>query len=534
MKALSYLMITRFKNRILSLKKKPALLVLYLIIFAFIVFSVVVVLVLNKDMKQMNFADERILLLILAGLGLFYLWMFTSTGLSTGSSLFTMPDVGLLFVAPISSKKILLYGLISTLGKSLLASIFIFYQIGNLKTNFGYGMKEIVALFLIFAFMVLFCQLLSIGIYIFSNGKPERKRLVWTLLYSLFGILIIGALSIQRQEQTGLLQAFLGLMDQNWFGYVPITGWVVMFFQGVVHNSIPMILIPLILFFVFGAMILSLLTMGTADYYEDVLVSTETTFNTLNAAKEGRSIPKANGKKIKIKDNEQGINHGVGANTFLYKHILEMRRKSRIIFIDSYTIFLMLGAGVAGYYFNRFEAPSAAAYGILGTAVYMQFIFSMMGKLKAELTKPYIYLIPEKSFKKVFAASLTSLIKHGVDGVLMFLIVIILGGTDPLTGLFSAIAYTSSGAVFVALTILYQRVLGGQPNKIVQTFLGLGLLFVIMGPAIGVSVVAAILLPASLIFLCTVPFSIFCLGIAGVVLLACGNLIDRSEYTGKA
>lgn len=534
MKALSYLMITRFKNRILSLKKKPALLVLYLIVLAFVVFSLVVLLVFNKDVKQMNFADDRILSLILSGLGLLYLWIFTNTGLSTGSSLFTMPDVGLLFVAPISSKKILFYGLISTLGKSLLGSLFIFYQIGNLKSNFGYGFKEIFALFLIFALMVLFCQLLSIGIYIFSNGNPNRKRLVGILLYTLFGVVLLGALALQKQEQTGILQAFISLMDQNWFGYVPVAGWVTMFFQGVVQNSLPMVLIPLILFFVFGGMIVSLLTMGTADYYEDVLVSTETTFNTLNAAKEGRSVPKASSKKIKIKDNETGIKHGSGANTFLYKHVLEMSRKSRIIFADSYTIFLMLGAGVAGYYYNRFDAPSAAAYGVLGTAIYVQFIFSMMGRLKVELTKPYIYLIPEKSIKKVFAASLTSFIKHGIDGTLLFLVMVIMGGTDPLTGLFSAIAYTASGAVFVALTILFQRVLGGQPNKLVQSILVISLLLVIMGPAIVASVITAIMLPSSLIFLCTLPFSVFCFVITGIVFLTCGNLIDKSEYTGKS
>ncbi len=533
MKALSYLMITRFKNRILSLKKKPALLVLYIIILAFVVFSVVVLLVFSDNAKQMNFADDRILALILSGLGLLYLWIFTNTGLSTGSSLFTMPDVGLLFVAPISSKKILIYGLISTLGKSLLGSLFIFYQIGNLKSNFGYGFKEIFALFLIFALMVLFCQLLSIGIYIFSNSNPKRKRLVMILLYSLFGIVLVGALTVQKQEQVGIWQAFLSLMDQNWFGYVPVAGWVTMFFQGVVQNSLPMVLIPLMLFFVFGGMIVSLLTIGNADYYEDVLVSTETTYNTLNATKEGRSMPKASRKKIKVKDNEQGIRYGAGANTFMYKHILEMRRKSRIIFADSYTFFLMLGAGVAGYYFKRFDAPSEAAYGVLGTAIYVQFIFSMMGRLKVELTKPYIYLIPEKSIKKVFAASLTSFIKHGIDGVLLFLVLVLMGGTDPLTGLFSAIAYTSSGAVFVALTILFQRVLGGQPNKLVQSILVISLLVIVMGPAIVATVITAIILPTSLIFLCTLPFSVFCFAITCIVFLACGNLIDKSEYTGK-
>ena len=534
MKALAYLMVTRIKNRILSLKKKPAMLVLYLFIAACIAFSVIILLIANKNMKQMNYADERILLLILSGLGLLYLWIFTNSGLSTGSSLFTMPDVGLLFVAPISSKKILFYGLINTLGKSLLGSIFIFYQIGNLKSNFGYGIKEIVALFLIFALMVMFCQLLAIGIYIFSNGDDSRKRLVRTLLYTLFGVIMLGALLLQKQEQVGLWQGVLKLTEENWFGYLPVAGWVCMFFQGVVHSSIPMILIPIILFLVAGAMIVSLLTMGTADYYEDVLVSTETTFQTLSAAKEGRSIPKANARKIKVRDHEQGIKHGMGANTFLYKHILELRRKSRFVFVDNYTILLICGVGAAGYFFHKRDLPSEAAYFILGTAVYMQFIFSMMGKLKTELLKPYIFLIPEESMKKVFAASLSSFIKHGIDGILMFFVLTLFGGTDPLTGLLCAIAYTSSGAVFVALTILYQRVLGGQPNKLVQMFLSVGLLIAVMGPAIGVSVVAAILLPSSLDFLCTLPFSVLCMLIAALVLVACGNLIDKTEYTGKS
>ena len=533
MKAISYLMITRFKNRILALRKKPALLVLYLFITAMVLFSIVVLVVFNKDMERTNFADERILYLILSGLGLLYLWMFVNSGLSTGSSLFTMPDVGLLFVAPISSKKILLYGLISTLGKSLLGSLFILYQVGNLKTNFGYGFCEITALFLIFALMVLFCQLLSIGIYIFSNGNPLRKRMVLVAFYALAALILMSVLYAQRQEQISIFDAFLGLMDQKWFGYVPVAGWSSMLFVGVVKGSLAGILIPLLLFFGAGGVVVALLTMGKADYYEDVLVSTENTFHTLNAAKEGRRLPKASKKARKLKEHEVGIHHGTGANIFLYKHMLELRRRSRFIFVDNYTLFMLVGAGVAGYYLRRFGAPSAAAYAVLGIAVYMQFIFSMMGMLKAELIKPYIYLIPEKSIKKVFAASLTSLIKHMADGLLIFAALGVMGGSDILTCFFAAVAYAASGSVFVALTILYQRVLGGQPNKLVQMFLGIGLLFAVMAPAVGISVVAAVLLPPALEFLCTLPFSLFCLLITSLVFVTCGNLIDRSEYTGK-
>lgn len=535
MKALIYLILTTIKNKILVLKKKPAFLILYAFITVMIVFSVVMMLVTGSNKSSMHFADERILFMILAGLGLLFLFLFVASGLSTGSSLFTMPDVGLLFVSPISSKKILLYGLISTLGKSLLGSIFIFYQIGSLKSGFGYGFTEIFALFIIFALMILFCQLLSIGIYIFANGNESRKKLVKSILYALFGGLLLIVLLIQRQEQIGVIEAVLRVVDSSWFGYIPVTGWATMFFAGVVHHSIFSVVASLIFFFLMGIIIVSLLTVGKADYYEDVLLSTEFTFQVKTAAKEGGNMPtQARKKKIKIKENEQGIANGAGAMTLMYKHILELKRKSRFVFVDSFTTFMMVAVGIAGYNFRLKDAPAAAYYGVIAIAIYFQYFTTMMGKLKVELLKPYIYLIPESSIKKVFAASVTSLLKPCVDAVCIFTVLAITSGTNPLTCLFFALAYAASGAVFVGLTILYQRVLGGQPNKIVQMFIGMGLLLAVMAPSIGASVVASILLPEALEFLSMVPYTAFCLLFAVLLLVLNGNLIDKAEYTGKA
>ncbi|HWT76594.1 MAG TPA: putative ABC exporter domain-containing protein [Mobilitalea sp.] len=531
MKALAYLLLIQVKNKILMLKKKPAFLVLYGIIIVFVLFSIVTMIIFGKDMPQTKFADERIVFLILAGLGLLFLFTFVSTGLSTGSSLFTMPDVGLLFVSPISSKKILFYGLISTLGKALIGSVFIFYQIGNLKTNFGYGLKEIFGLFAIFTVMILFCQLLSIGIYIFSNGNRARKRVIKGLLYALIGVLLLTALYLQRQEHIGIMEAVLRMTDASWFGYVPVTGWATMLFIGVVHNSMFKMIISLTLFLMIGIIIISLLTAGKADYYEDVLLSTEFTFQTKLAAKEGRNIPRQTATKIKVKDNDLGIGKGSGAMAFMYKHILELKRNSRFIFADGYTVFLMVGVGIAGY---NFKTSEVSYYIVLAVVIYLQFFLTTMGKLKIELMRPFIYLIPENSLKKVFAASVTSLLKPCVDGICMFAVFGVFSGASIPTCIFFAFAYAASGAVFVGITILYQRVLGGQPNMIIQLSIGMGLLLAIMAPSVGVSIVAAILLPEALSFLSVLPYTVFCLFFAVLLFVTCGNLIDKAEYSGKA
>ena len=533
MKALSYLLLTRMKNKLLSLKKKPAMLVLYAIITAFVIFSVVMMLVMGDSKQPARYGDERVLFLILFGLGLLYLWMFMNSGISTGSSLFIMPDVGLLFVAPVSSKKILMYGLISTFGKSLLGSIFIFYQIGNLKANLGYGFGEILALFLVFALMVLFGQLLSIGIYIFANGNAARKKLVQGLVYVVFAVLLLAVLMLYRTQQKGMLDALLSLMDTKWIGYIPLAGWTTMLFTGMVHQQLASVLISLALFLISGGVILTLLTSGKADYYEDVLVSTEMTFNTLKAAKEGRTVQRAGAKKIKVKDDELGINRGSGAYTIFYKHILEMKRKSKLIFIDNYTLILVAGAAAAGYFMKKNHMPELMVYGVLGLGIYMQFIFSMMGRMKSELLKPFIFMIPDKSITKVLAASLTSIVKQAVDGAAIFISFTVASGRISPHNLFCMIAYAASGTVFVAMTILYQRVLGGQPNRLVQMLLSIVLLAVVMGPAIAITVVVGMLLPPALLFLCTLPFSVVCLLVTLLIFATCGNLIDRSEFTGK-
>ena len=133
MKAIGYLIIMQMKNRILALKRQPAKMIGYIIFTLTIIGLIVLSIVVPRDSEDIKLADPRIIHLALVALGLFFLTIYVGSGLSTGSTLFSMSDVGFLFTAPISSKKILLYGLLSTFGRSLLSSVFIIYQVFNLR-----------------------------------------------------------------------------------------------------------------------------------------------------------------------------------------------------------------------------------------------------------------------------------------------------------------------------------------------------------------------------------------------------------------
>ena len=531
MKALSYLLITQLKNRILSLKKKPALLILNIFVFAMLILLIVVSVFATEEMNYgMDFADERIIYLIIAGLGFLFLGINITTGLSTGSTLFTMSDVGLLFVAPISPKKILLYGIISTLGKTFLASFFILYQIGTLKSEFGYGMREILILLLIYVLLIFACQLISIGVYIFSNGNLVRKKAIQAIFITAGAILVALALVYQRSHQTDIMDALLWMVDQNWFGFIPIAGWAVLLFKGVIEEIFIKVLGAGIFYTIFSILFIYLLTSGKSDYYEDVLLSTELTDQKLKAAKEGRKYSPKSNRKIKIKEDNKEAIKGIGAAVLAYKNRLERKRRSRFVYIDGYTVFACIGTGIAAY---NMKGNEFAGYIILGMLAYILFFMTVFGPLNFELSKHYIYLIPDKSVKKIVASSITSLLKPCVDGVFIFGIMALLGGTDPLTAIFLALAYMGIGVLYVGLTVMYQRVLGGQPNMLAKAFVGIGLLLIVLAPSIISSVIVAMILPESLRFLSTLPFTICSVAFTAIIFIACGDLLDKSDYLVK-
>ncbi len=527
MKALGYLLLTTIKNRLLNLRKKPALFILYLIIIVVIVFFLVNSFDQSSELVKKSYTDIRILYGIVAGLGMLFLFSFVMTGLSTGSTLFNMADVGLLFVSPISSRKILLYGLIKQLGTTALTSVFIIFQTNTIKLSFGLNGGSIIAIFLIYAMILFHGQIVSIAVYIFTNGNPFRKTIVKGILYCIVAIIGGGILVLQMKNGGVIWKNALGLLDSTFFSFIPVAGWAIMFLKAYIESNLISFVIAIVLFAITGILMIAYFTSGDADYYEDVLTSTEITFRRLQDAKDGKRTSTL--KKVKVKEKETGIRKGKGCSVIFYKHLLEKRRTSRFLYLDTYTILVSIGAAIFCKYMNK----EISVYIILGILVYLQFFMTILGKLSMELSKPYIYLIPDKSMKKVLAASVTTLLKPCFDAVIIFTMVCIASKTSPLLNLFLGLAYASSAAIFVSYTLLCQRIFGGQPNKIISGILGMTLFMVVLAPGVGVSVAAILMLPASLTFLGTFPFTFCCIVITIFTFVVCGDLLDKTEYTGK-
>lgn len=525
MKALQYLLRTIIKNRIFSLRKKPAFLILYLIIFASILFVLISSGIPSESIGQIDHRDIRIIYAIIAGICFIYMLSFITNGLSSGSTLFSMADVGFLFTSPVSPKKILIYGLVKQMGTAIFSAIFILYQVYTLRETFNFSLVDVFNLFVIDVIVLFFCQLLSVAIYVYANGNPTRKKLV-IVFFSCIVAALLAVVWIQYMQNSGtILEIILKLTESKLFQLIPVAGWAVMFFSAAMLGNMFYILVSLLLFFLCSVLIIAAFTSGEADYYEDVLHSTEVMHRKLQDAKNGKATTFS--KVAKVKEDKTGIKKGSGYAAIFYKHMLEKKRTSRFIFIDNYTLLVSIGGGIAA----KIIDPFYSGYVVLAFLIYLQFFATMLSKLSMELSRPYIFMIPEKSIHKVIAASLTTIIKPFIDGIIIFTVVCIVSKTSPVLNIFLALAYASTGCFFTGFQLLCQRILGGMPNKLAYIFTAIFLFFLLLGPGIVLSIIAINMLPQAFIFAGTLPYTLSGLIIAGVTLAFCGDLLDKSELS---
>lgn len=521
MKALMYLMVKGMKNRIRKLVRKKGLFIFYIVLIVITIATLVAYSFI--DTPTSSTTDIRMLYSIALGFGILFLYTSIAMGLSKGGTLFSMSDVGLLFVAPISPKKILVYGLVKQLGTTFLSAIFIIFQVSSLKTNFNLNTSGLYAIFLAYAMLMFFCQLISITFYVYSNGNAKRKQILKLLVFAYIVVLslwfLFGYLKFKE-----IWKPLYQMMDSEIFLYVPVLGWTLGLIKGGVESSFTMILLSFGQYALFSYLMILSFSKNEADFYESVLVRTENNYEVLQNMKEGKGnyVKTSN---VKLKEKNIGIHKGKGASTILYKQIVEMKRESRIPFLSASSIIMLLVA--LGY--SYFGDKNYLSYVIFGIVVYIQFIFTIMGKLDGELHKPYIYLIPEPSIKKLVYSCLSGAIQPFLEGILVFAIVCVVGRQSPMLCLFLAIAVGVSGLLFSVIPVLFLKIFGEKPSRIFTILIELFFLILILMPGIIISVIKTLSLSKEMAFLGTVPYIIDCLIFSALIFYLCRNIFDHTE-----
>jgi len=416
MRSMMYLMLRQSKNRLLSLKHNPGKLIIYVLAIGFLVWTVIIAMRTQMPEVAGNIDSFKG---ILAAFFLFSFVVSLIPAFNQGASFFEMEDANFLFIAPIKPRTVLLYGLVKAFKALLFGSWFMVFQIQWMRSSFGVGLGGALVAMFGYILVAIVCQTMTLFIYAFTNSSPRRKKLAKIIILVAFlpaiYIFIHGFITYGN-----LAEALNNLLASRVADFTPIVGWAS---AGITHvilgNTFTgLFFMGLLLaswFAFFGAVYF-----GNPEYYEDVLVATESVFEKTRAAEESTASAVAiisGDKPIKLKNT--GINKGIGSSTFFFKHLRESFRSNRFGLWGWLSFFMVAGTVVWSIFTNT-ASTEGHLLSILATLAVLKMLSAGVGRGMLETYNHFIYLTPESPFSKWIWVNMEGIFKAVVESVVIF------------------------------------------------------------------------------------------------------------------
>lgn len=526
--ALVYLTATKLKNQLIGVVKSPAKLIYALFLVAIFALSAF-----SGNSTDMTLRNPQELTAIM---NLFYTAMFLMlfySGSTSKTPMFTLSDVTLLFPAPLSSNKILFYGLVRQLGLSLILGFFLLFQYSWLHSLYGVTPGGLILIIVGYGLTLFFAQLSAMAVYTRTSGNEKAEKAVRYSVFIVALAYLAWALFTCRSELISLANggsyeplletgaAFFGTLPGLFF---PLSGWAAGLVESLLQgNWILCGLFGGMLVAAFGVLLGLILTCKN-NYYEDVLQTAETAQSAITAQKEGQ-LNEVVPKNVRL--GKTGLRKGWGASAIYYKHQLENRRAGVFFFSNASLIFAAI------IIIFSFFMRDGGIVAVFSFATYMQLFSVAMGRFNRELVKPYIYLIPEPPLKKLLYAIKESLITDLWEAIIIFVIVGFILGASPLVTALCVVARVTFALLFTAGNVLVERVFGTVSSKtLIFLFYFLALLLMAV-PGITVAVVLAIVIPALEVEAAFASMAAVNIVIAVLVLWLCRNMLQYAELNNR-
>ena len=229
MSPLIYLSLSRLKNTIRDLFRKPARLIYVVFLVALFVLAIGG----NQSWSSPElYRDPREMVAMATALFLFIFLYMVWNGFSKGGTIFSLSDVNLIFPSPIGRTRALFYGLFRQIGTVLLVGLFLFYQYGWLHNLYNITMGTMVVIFLCYCAAVFLGQVTAMTIYSFTSSQEGVQKALKVLIIVLglleLAWLLWGVWNAPEDRLGGLIQSAVSLPVQVF----PVAGWLGWAFAG--------------------------------------------------------------------------------------------------------------------------------------------------------------------------------------------------------------------------------------------------------------------------------------------------------------
>ncbi|HHU22745.1 MAG TPA: hypothetical protein GXZ52_04915 [Clostridiales bacterium] len=522
--ALSFVLLTKLKNQIKSLAKSPGKLI----------YAVILIVLLGVTLFSGGKAAEdperviRDIRELTAGITAMYTVLFllvVNNGFNQGGRLFSLPDVNLIFTAPISRQRVLFYGLFQQMGTSLLVGLFILFQYSWLHNLYDISYGVLLIILVGYGITTFLGQVTAMVIYSFTSSGDKIRGRVKAGYYAVIGAFAAYVLLYAAGDASNMLPRLVEAINSLAVRLLPVAGWMGWAVSGLITGKLSGLLIGLGISALYLLLVVLLIIYTKLDYYEDVIKSAELAHSAITAQKEG-AVAEVAQKNVRV--GRMGIGRGFGADAIYYKHLLENRRSRTLVISTTSLIWAACIILFALFLRNEGIAP------VFVFATYMQIFSVALGRLNRELTKPYIYLIPEPPFSKLLQAIREMLPSSLLEAVIIFIPVAFIIKLSPVVTGLCIIARLSFSLLFTGGNILLERIWSGA-SKALVILMYFVVMVLLAAPGIALAVVLSVTgsifvsedvtILASLI-ICNIPVSL-------LVIYLCRNMLQYAELNYK-
>lgn len=518
MSSLFFLLSRKLKNRVLEMVHRPAEVLVFLLLAAMVVVTIVSGNATAAASSGARSIDE--LYAIVLALYAFEFVMISKNGFVNGASMFSMADVNLLFTSPKKPRSILSYGLFSQLGRSFLLGVFILYQYSWVHESYGVGYGFIVAVLVGYAVTAFVSQMLAMLIYAFTSSSDKRCRAAKTIYYFVIGAFLGFFAYKVFSSGADYLSAAVKTANMMFMRYFPVAGFVRYGVICAVNKEVSGLLVSLGVFALSVALFYVAVSALKGDYYEDVLKATEVSFSAITASKEGKTAENA---PRNVRVGKTGLSSGEGAAAIASKHKTENRR-ARIFVLDMMSlVFAAITIGLA--FFTKDITLSFVMN------IYFSVFTVGTGRWAKELLLPYVYLIPEPPFKKLINMIKEQFPSFFAEAILTFVPFYFIFKCSPVETLGFVLAKVSFGFLFIGVNLVLQRFFGNGGNKalLIMLYFLLAAVFSVPGAALGIAAQQIVpLVGISYIIIAAVNVAI-----GAITIFLSRNVLEYAEYNNK-
>lgn len=327
---------------------------------------------------------------------------------------YTLPDVNFHLAGPFTPKFNKLIALINTC-KSGLVMVFVLCSQAALLSEIASFKRfdMIFMLFVVFYVTVAASCVTNIVSPYACDDESDRNKNIVTAVFAGVNIIVVLNAVIDLIREAGSFGAISSLSTSTIIStignsfcmrYFPFSGFITTLYAGIVTKDAITIVIGIALT-ILGIIVLAVLfDKLDAEYYEAATASALKMQDFIEAKKAGIDTDAAKINRS-VKVGKEELNKGWGVNTFMFCKMFEYQRQTKFFFINPLAIiyrililvymFLIFGRGNQAEGMDPFEMS-------LIMNICLNVIVYSGGKTVLEFNRPYFFLAPYSSVRKLF------------------------------------------------------------------------------------------------------------------------------------